>query len=86
MSSWSGSAYPPPPRGRSRSRSPYRGNSGSYPPPRSYPDSSYPSQEVRDWEAYDRDRAWANYERERAAYEFTRRGRSRSPPPEEGTC
>ncbi|OBZ77035.1 Pre-rRNA-processing protein ESF2 [Grifola frondosa] len=30
---------------------------------------------------YDRDRAWANYERERAAYEYSRRGRSRSPPP-----
>ncbi|CAL1701519.1 unnamed protein product [Somion occarium] len=81
MSSWSGSAYPPPPRGRSRSRSPYRGGS-SYPPQRPYPDPAYP-QELRDWEAYDRDRAWANYERERAAYEYSRRGRSRSPPPEE---
>ncbi|KAK7695549.1 hypothetical protein QCA50_000185 [Cerrena zonata] len=83
MSSWSGSAYPPPPRGRSRSRSPYRGSGSSYPPPRSYPESGYPPQDVRDWEAYDRDRAWANYERERAAYEYSRRGRSRSPPPEE---
>ncbi|KAI0080659.1 hypothetical protein K474DRAFT_1657465 [Panus rudis PR-1116 ss-1] len=88
MSSWSASAYPPP-RGRSRSRSPYRGGS-SYPPPRSgYPDSGYPQDPYRsDWDAYDRDRdrdrdrAWA-YERERSAYDYGRRGRSRSPPPDE---
>ncbi|TFY69491.1 hypothetical protein EVJ58_g373 [Rhodofomes roseus] len=36
-----------------------------------------------DWEAYDRERAWATYERERAAYEYSRRGRSRSPGPDE---
>ncbi|KAF9815549.1 hypothetical protein IEO21_04549 [Rhodonia placenta] len=81
MSSWSGSVYPPPPRGRSRSRSPYR---GAYPPRPAYPDPAYPQDPYRaDWEAYDRDRAWANYERERAAYEYSRRGRSRSPPAEE---
>ncbi|KAI0773972.1 hypothetical protein C8Q74DRAFT_1368496 [Fomes fomentarius] len=78
--SWNPPAYPPPPsRGRSRSRSPFR---GSYPPRASYPDSAYPQDQYRaDWDAYDRDRAWASYERERAAYEYSRRGRSRSPPP-----
>lgn len=82
MSSWSGSAYPPP-RGRSRSRSPYRGASyASQRPP--HPEAPYPQDSYRaDWDAYDRDRAWANYERERAAYEYSRRGRSRSPPPDE---
>ncbi|OCH86215.1 hypothetical protein OBBRIDRAFT_783552 [Obba rivulosa] len=82
MSSWSGSAYPPPPpRGRSRSRSPYR---GPYPPRPGYPDPAYPQDPYRaDWDAYDRDRAWATYERERAAYEYSRRGRSRSPPADE---
>ncbi|KAI0677002.1 hypothetical protein C8Q78DRAFT_960315 [Trametes maxima] len=81
MSSWSG-AYPPPPRGRSRSRSPYR---GAYPPRPSYPDAAYPQDPYRaDWDAYDRDRAWASYERERAAYDYGRRGRSRSPPGDEG--
>ncbi|KAH9951831.1 hypothetical protein B0H21DRAFT_193892 [Amylocystis lapponica] len=86
MSSWSGSAYPPPmppPRGRSRSRSPYR---GAYPPPPrpSYPEAAYPQDAYREWE-YDRDRAWASYERERAAYEYSRRGRSRSPPADEAS-
>ncbi|RPD66715.1 hypothetical protein L226DRAFT_529121 [Lentinus tigrinus ALCF2SS1-7] len=85
MSSWN-SAYPPPPppppRGRSRSRSPYR---GSLPPRSSYPEGGYPQDPYRaDWDAYDRDRAWANYERERAAYDYGRRGRSRSPPDETG--
>ncbi|RDX53607.1 hypothetical protein OH76DRAFT_1398727 [Lentinus brumalis] len=84
MSSWN-SAYPAPPppapRGRSRSRSPYR---GSVPPRSSYPEGGYPQDPYRaDWDAYDRDRAWANYERERAAYDYGRRGRSRSPPPDE---
>ncbi|KAI0824652.1 hypothetical protein BC628DRAFT_1377138 [Trametes gibbosa] len=82
MSSWSSAYPPPPPRGRSRSRSPYR---GGYPPRSSYPDAAYPQDPYRaDWEAYDRDRAWANYERERAAYDYGRRGRSRSPPADEG--
>ncbi|KAI0356500.1 hypothetical protein OH77DRAFT_1423431 [Trametes cingulata] len=82
MSSWSSAYPPPPPRGRSRSRSPYR---AGYPPRSSYPDPAYPQDPYRaDWEAYDRDRAWANYERERAAYEYGRRGRSRSPPGDEG--
>ncbi|KZT72714.1 hypothetical protein DAEQUDRAFT_722875 [Daedalea quercina L-15889] len=77
MSSWSGSSYPPPPRARSRSRSPYR---GSYPPRPGYPETGYPQDSYRaDWEAYDRERAWATYERERAVYEYSRRGRSRSP-------
>ncbi|KAI0663173.1 hypothetical protein C8Q70DRAFT_908268 [Cubamyces menziesii] len=81
MSSWSSAYPPPPPRGRSRSRSPYR---GGY-PRSSYPDAQYPADPYRaDWEAYDRDRAWASYERERAAYDYGRRGRSRSPPGEEG--
>ncbi|KAM5534897.1 hypothetical protein V8D89_011452 [Ganoderma adspersum] len=81
MSSWN-SAYPPhppPTRGRSRSRSPFRGD--TYPPRPPYPDQ-YPQDPYRtDWEAYDRDRAWASYERERQAYDYSRRGRSRSPPP-----
>ncbi|KAI0939663.1 hypothetical protein AcV5_001002 [Taiwanofungus camphoratus] len=87
MSSWAGTAYPPPslpPRGRSRSRSPYRGAYPPRPAMGSYPDTAYPADPYRaDWEAYDRDRAWANYERERAAYEYSRRGRSRSPPADE---
>ncbi|PIL36890.1 transcription factor [Ganoderma sinense ZZ0214-1] len=81
MSSWN-SAYPPhppPTRGRSRSRSPFRGD--TYPPRPPYPDQ-YPQDPYRtDWEAYDRDRAWASYERERQAYDYSRRGRSRSPAP-----
>ena len=82
MSSWSGSSYPPPPRARSRSRSPYR---GSYPARPGYPEPGYPQDPYRaDWEAYDRERAWASYERDRAAYEYGRRGRSRSPPADEG--
>ncbi|RDB17013.1 Serrate RNA effector molecule [Hypsizygus marmoreus] len=61
--------YPP----RSRSRS-----------PRSRPSYTDPSQEPYrpEWDTYDRDRAWT-YERDRAAYEYGRRGRSRSPPPDE---
>ncbi len=80
MSSWSGSAYPPP-RGRSRSRSPYR---AGYPPAR--PEPGYPSSDPHrgEWDAYERERAWAQYERERAGYDYGRRGRSRSPPPDEG--
>ncbi|KAH9927144.1 uncharacterized protein BXZ73DRAFT_90826 [Epithele typhae] len=80
MSSW-GSAYPPPPPPalhRSRSRSPHR---ASYPPRPSEPNFQEPPR--NDWEAYDRERAWANYERDRAAYDHSRRGRSRSPPPGE---
>ncbi|EPT02795.1 hypothetical protein FOMPIDRAFT_1022699 [Fomitopsis schrenkii] len=81
MSSWSGSSYPPPPRARSRSRSPYR---GSYPARPGYPEPGYSQDPYRaDWEAYDRERAWASYERDRAAYEYGRRGRSRSPPADE---
>ncbi|KAF8632018.1 hypothetical protein AX17_004961 [Amanita inopinata Kibby_2008] len=76
--SWSSSSYPPP--RRSRSRSPR----SSYPPRPPYPDSAYSGDSYRaDWDAYDRDRAWASYERDRAAYDYGRRGRSRSPPPEE---
>jgi hypothetical protein len=72
--SWA-TTYPP----RSRSRSPR----ARLP----YPDTTgYPQDPYRpDWDAYDRDRAWATYERDRAAYEYGRRGRSRSPPPDEGT-
>ena len=81
MSSWSGSAYPPPPRGRSRSRSPYR---GGYPPSRPEPGYPPPDPYRGDWDAYDRERAWAQYERERAGYDYARRGRSRSPPHDEG--
>jgi hypothetical protein len=62
--SWT--APPPyPPRGRSRSRSPYRGD--PYAPRGGY------------WDPYERERAWAGYERERAAMDYGRRGRSRSP-------
>lgn len=79
MSSWS-SSYPPPPR-RSRSRSPSRGgySSGRPPYPDTYPD---PYNSRPDWDSYDRDR-WA-YERDRAPYDYGRRGRSRSPPLDEG--
>ncbi|KAI0771991.1 hypothetical protein BD413DRAFT_604124 [Trametes elegans] len=79
MSSWSSAYPPPPPRGRSRSRSPYR---GGYPPRASYPDAAYPQDPYRaDWDTYDR---WA-FERDRAtAYDYGRRGRSRSPAGEEG--
>ncbi|KIL00472.1 hypothetical protein PAXRUDRAFT_821670 [Paxillus rubicundulus Ve08.2h10] len=76
MSSWSASAYPPPPR-RSRSRSP-RGGFGPRPP---YPDS-HPLDHRAVWD-YDRERAWTDYERDRAAYDNGRRGRSRSPPLDE---
>ena len=77
--SWS-SSYPPPPR-HSRSRSPPR---GSYPPRPPHPDSAYPETYRPDWDGYDRDRAWANHERDRMAYDHSRRGRSRSPQPDEG--
>ena len=80
MSSWSGSGYPPS-RGRSRSRSPYR---SGYAPPRGGEPAYYPSDSYRgDWDPYERDRAWQTYERDRAAYDYGRRGRSRSPPPSE---
>lgn len=82
MSSWSGSGYPPP-RGRSRSRSPYR---SGYPPPRSEPGYPPPESYRSEWDAYERERAWAQYDRERAGFDYGRRGRSRSPPPpDEGT-
>ena len=72
MSSWSASAYPLPPR-RSRSRSPPRGP---------YPlrdDAAYPPADYRaEWDAYNRGR-WDDYQR----YEYSRRGRSRSPPADE---
>ncbi|TFK74358.1 hypothetical protein BDN72DRAFT_789083 [Pluteus cervinus] len=75
--SWSGS-YPPTSR-RSRSRSPSR----PY-PARPYPDVPYPQDTYRpEWDGYDRDRSWASYERDRAAYDYGRRGRSRSPPMDE---
>ncbi|KAM6495488.1 hypothetical protein JOM56_008194 [Amanita muscaria] len=68
-----------PPR-RSRSRSPRP----PYPQRPPYPDQAYPGDSYRaDWENFDRDRAWAGHERDRPAYDYGRRGRSRSPPPEE---
>ncbi|TFK43085.1 hypothetical protein BDQ12DRAFT_674366 [Crucibulum laeve] len=76
--SWTG-PYPPPPR-RSRSRSPSR---GPYPPRPPYPEGAYPEPYRGDWDAYDRDRAWASYDRDRGGYDYGRRGRSRSPPPDE---
>lgn len=82
MASWAGPA-PPPPRA-DRSRSPSRGAYGRA----AYPDTpaAYaPDQYRGDWDAYHRDRAWAEYEREKAAYDYGRRGRSRSPPYDEGT-
>ncbi|KAG6336336.1 hypothetical protein ID866_2761 [Astraeus odoratus] len=81
MSSWSAPAYPPPPR-RSRSRSPLRGGYGLRPP---YPDPAY-YQEHRGgpWDTYERDRTWPEFERDRAAYDYGRRGRSRSPAPDDG--
>ncbi|TDL29176.1 hypothetical protein BD410DRAFT_779501 [Rickenella mellea] len=82
MSSWSGSHPPPPPR-LSRSRSPSR---GAYGQRAAYPDTAgHPQDPYRaDWDAYNRERAWADYERDRAVYDYGRRGRSRSPPFDEG--
>ncbi|KAI0047290.1 hypothetical protein FA95DRAFT_1559257 [Auriscalpium vulgare] len=75
--SWTSAAYPPP--RRSRSRSPHR---GSYPPPRPpYPEAMQGDQYRAEWDAYERDRTWA-VERDRPAYDYGRRGRSRSPPDE----
>lgn len=76
MSSWSGS-HPPPPR-RSRSRSPSRGAYGRAP----YPDGfGYAQDAYRpDWDPYNRERAWVDWERDRVGYDYSRRGRSRSPP------
>ncbi|PPQ68654.1 hypothetical protein CVT24_005385 [Panaeolus cyanescens] len=71
MASWS-SSYPPPPR-RSRSRSPRGGYA-------SRAGDSYPDQYRPDWDSYDRDR----YYDRRDPYDYPRRGRSRSPPPDEG--
>ncbi|KAF8121332.1 hypothetical protein EV363DRAFT_1365569 [Boletus edulis] len=68
MSTWSASAYPPP--RRSRSRSP-RGAFPSRPP---YPDS---------YAARAPERPWPDYERDRVPYDHVRRGRSRTPPPDE---
>ncbi|EGO01534.1 hypothetical protein SERLA73DRAFT_176851 [Serpula lacrymans var. lacrymans S7.3] len=80
MSSWSTTAFPPPTR-HSRSRSPTR---GGHPPRPPYPDPAYPQDPYRGgWDPYDRERAWADHERDRATYEYGRRGRSRSPPPDE---
>jgi len=75
MTSWSATAYPPPPR-RSRSRSPSR---GAY-LPRAHMDPVYGQDPYRaDWDTYDRDRQWPGYERDRPVYDYGRRGRSRSP-------
>ena len=76
MSSWSAPAYPPP--RRSRSRSPR----GTYPPRPPYPDSYAPDYRAP-WDSFDRDRPWPDYERDRPPYDHVRRGRSRSPPPDE---
>ncbi|KAF8164885.1 hypothetical protein B0H34DRAFT_687006 [Crassisporium funariophilum] len=74
------SSYPPPPR-RSRSRSPPP--RAGYPSGRPvYPDV-YPEPYRAEWDAYDRDRNYPGYERERPPYDYPRRGRSRSPPPDE---
>lgn len=80
MSSWSSSHPPPPPPRSERSRSPSR---GAYSRP-AYADQPYPDAYRADWDAYNRERAWAEWERERAAYDYGRRGRSRSPPYDEG--
>ena len=75
MSSWSASAYPPP--RRSRSRSPR----GAFAPRPPYPDSYAPDYHGA-WDSFDRG-PWPDFERDRAPYEHARRGRSRSPPPDE---
>lgn len=78
-SSWAPPAHP---TRRSRSRSPgYRGGYAHRPP---YPEQGYGDPYRPDWDVYDRERAWANYERDRAAYDYGRRGRSRSPGVDEG--
>ena len=75
MSSWS-STHGAPARSE-RSRSPPRGAYGRPPYPDPYTDSH------RDhWDSYNRDRAWADYERDRG-YDYGRRGRSRSPQPDD---
>src|SRR6266702_6368470 len=76
MSSWSASAYPPP--RRSRSRSPR----GTFPPRPPYPDSYAPDYRGA-WDSFDRERPWPDYERDRVTHDHVRRGRSRSPPPDE---
>ncbi|KAG8218305.1 hypothetical protein J3R82DRAFT_3919 [Butyriboletus roseoflavus] len=76
MSSWSASAYPPP--RRSRSRSPR----GTFPPRPPFPDSYAPDYRGP-WESFDRERPWPDHERDRVPYDHARRGRSRSPPPDE---
>jgi hypothetical protein len=74
MSSWP--SHPPPPR-MERSRSPSRGYYGRPP----YPDSAGYSNDPY-WDPYSRERGW-DYERDRG-YDYGRRGRSRSPPYEDG--
>ena len=63
-------SWPYPPRSRSRS-------------PRSRQPYIDPAQDTyrADWDGYDRDRAWPGYDR---GYDYGRRGRSRSPPLDEG--
>lgn len=77
MSSWSSTMPAPPPRSE-RSRSPSRGAYGR--PPYSDP---YADPYREHWDTYNRDRAWADYERDRGSYDHGRRGRSRSPPPDD---
>lgn len=79
--SWSAS-YPVPTR-RSRSRSPPR---PPYPSRAPYPDGGYPPESYRGghYEAADRERPHG-YERERPPNDYGRRGRSRSPGPDDCT-
>ena len=78
MSSWSGQHPPPPSRGE-RSRSPRSAHGRG-----SYPDPAYPYDQYRgDWDNYSRERPWSDVERDRATYDYSRRGRSRSPPPDD---
>lgn len=67
----------PPPRSE-RSRSPSRSAYGrpAYSDPYADPYRDH-------WDTYNRDRAWADYERDRGSYDHGRRGRSRSPPPDD---
>lgn len=83
MSNWNTLPPPPlPPPRISRSRSPSRTSYGQRGP---YPDALHPPDPYRaEWDAYNRDRAWVEWERDRATYEHGRRGRSRSPPFDEG--
>ncbi|VDC04076.1 unnamed protein product [Peniophora sp. CBMAI 1063] len=82
-------SYLPNPRPRSRSRSPYRAPPASWPPPGAGP-AGRPGSWAEyapgadaprgEWDVYERDRSYYD----RGQYDYGRRGRSRSPPIDDG--